>query len=439
MIKRMLLPAVLTAALLPAHGASADVTRISVRSVSDLGRFDGKPYRQADIQIDGRGPAGPYSVPAVVAYPARAADANGFALVEPYNTVPFWFDDPRIGGRPFTPARGIIGDAYLLGGGNVFLAVLWDKGAMEARGEGFMTAGSDGYELLRDAAAVVRSAGTMPYPAGFTRPPAARKVAATGYSGSSNLLRDFYLKGENTREGLAFDGALLGGVQATCNTPAAPITWFHCPGVLADGGKVLVLNTEADVEFAGFTERGRTAGYRVQELAGIAHIPSSVSDFRQSGQPEQNPVSASPAFRAAHQNLLLWMRGGPAPPSRYLALQDVPPADFGGFPFVPALRDYDGNAVGGIRLPHMPSWWRGEPAGAPLGVYTGLDLADPDPFNFLAGTFRPFSQARLDRLYPRRRVYVDRVTRAADRLLAERHILPADRKAYIEAARRRGR
>jgi hypothetical protein len=75
--------------------------------------------------------------------------------------------------------------------------------------------------------------------------------------------------------------------------------------VLPDGGKVLIVNTEADVEFAGFTERGRTAGYRVQELAGIAHIPSSIFDFRQSGQPEQNPVSASPAFRAAHRNLLL--------------------------------------------------------------------------------------------------------------------------------------
>ena len=50
------------------------------------------------------------------------------------------------------------------------------------------------------------------------------------------------------------------------------------------------------------------------------------------------------------------------------------------------------------------------------------------------GAFRPFSPARLAELYPTREVYVDRVRRAADRLLAERHILRADRDAYIAAA-----
>jgi hypothetical protein len=86
----------------------------------------------------------------------------------------------------------------------------------------------------------------------------------------------------------------------------------------------------------------------------------------------------------------------------------------------------------------MPSRAHGRPAGAPLGTYTGLDLQDPNGLHFLAGTFRPFSQARLNDLYPRHAVYVDRVRRAANRLLAERHILRSDRDAYIESARRDG-
>jgi hypothetical protein len=377
-------------------------------------------------------------VPAVITYPLRSSDANGAALVEPHNTVPFWLPDPRVPADPFTPARIVLSDEYLFGRGNVHIALLWDEGAMEARGEGFMTAGSDAYQLLRDTAGLARNPRSAPYPPGFRRPPAASTVVATGYSGSSNFLRDFYLRRESARGGLAFDGALLLAPNATCASPDAPAAFYHCPGVITDAGNVLVVNTEADAEFAGFTERGRTAGYRVQELAGIAHIPSSIFDLRHAGQPEQNPVSAGPAFRGAHTNLLRWLNGGYAPESRYLRLQNVPPTDLGGFPYKPALRDTDGNALGGIRLPHMPSRSHRRPAGAPLGTYTGLDLHDPNGLHFLAGTFDPFSQARLNDLYPTRRVYIDRVTRAANRLLAERHILRSDRDAYISSARREG-
>lgn len=102
------------------------MTDISVTSVNDIGRFAGKPYREAALQIHGAAPAGPYSVPAVLAYPARAADANGFALVEPYNTVPFWLPDPRLPAGPFAPARMVLGDEYVFGHGNVYIAVLWD-------------------------------------------------------------------------------------------------------------------------------------------------------------------------------------------------------------------------------------------------------------------------------------------------------------------------
>jgi hypothetical protein len=348
--------------------------------------------------------------------------------------VGFWFRDPLVPETPLAHARNVLGDEYLLGQGNLFIAVLWDEGLMETTGEGFMAAGSDGYQVLRDASALVRSPREMPYPPRFERPPAAHRVVAAGYSGSTNLLRDFYLNRENTRGGRAFDGALLAGSSGQCVSPDAPAAFYACGGVVSDGGKVLVVNTESDVEFAGFAERGRTADYRVKELAGVAHIPPSIFDWRQRGKPDQNPVSGSPAFRAAHTSLLRWIRGCPAPASRYIALADVPPVDLGGFPYVPAQRDAEGNAIGGIRLPHMRSRWHGRPAGAPLGAYTGLDLETTNPFFFLAGTFSPFSPQRLAQLYPTHEVYVTRVRRAVERLVAHGDILPSDGRAYVDAA-----
>ena len=61
-----------------------------------------------------------------------------------------------------------------------------------------------------------------PLPRGFTPPPAARKVVAGGYSGSTNLLRDFYLHHHNSRGRLAFDGALFAGSSGQCVGPAEP-------------------------------------------------------------------------------------------------------------------------------------------------------------------------------------------------------------------------
>ena len=199
---------------------------------------------------------------------------------------------------------------------------------------------------------------------------------------------------------------------------------------------MLTVNSQADVEFAGFLGRGQTSDYRVLELAGTSHIPVPLFDFRELGNPNQNPISTSPALRAAHANLLRWINGTPPPKAPYITLQNVEPVDFGGFPYIPSAHDSDGNAIGGVRLPHMTSVVHGKPAGAPLGTYEGLNFNTDNPFLFLSGTFFPFSQARLNELYPTHRVYVHRVRRAADQLLQERLILKSDRDEYVRAAQR---
>jgi hypothetical protein len=433
----LLLAALIGVLALSEATASARITELAVTRVRDAGVFAGKPYREADLQIGGTAAGRPYRVPALLAYPARRSDADGSAIVDPYNTIQF--ADPGFPlERSLTrEAHRFLGDEHVYGRGSVYLAVLWDKAVLDTQHLGVMGDARDAYQVLRDAAALVRFPRSMPYPRRFDRPPPASEVVAFGYSASANLLRRFYLEHENTREGLAFDGALLGGTQASCMDPAASGSFFVCGGVIGDGGKVMIVNTQADVEFAGFLERGRTRSYRVLELAGVAHIPVGVIDFRAHGSPNQNPIHPGPALRAAHDNLLRWIKGSPPPEAAPIRLQDVAPQDLGGFPYVPSAHDSDGNAIGGLRLPHMTSTaLAGKPAGAPLGAYEGLNFSAPDAYSFFGGTFFPFPQSRLRALYPTREVYVKRVRRAADALLHRRLILAADRDVYVRAAER---
>jgi hypothetical protein len=105
-----------------------------------------------------------------------------------------------------------------------------------------------------------------------------------------------------------------------------------------------------------------------------------------------------------------------------------------GAPVRLALTDPDGNALGGLRLPHMLSE-DGE-AGAPRGRYTGfaLNWIDENPYFAIAGTFEAFSPDRLAELYPTKQAYIDRVAAAAWSFAKRGYILQEDAEAYIEAA-----
>jgi hypothetical protein len=93
---------------------------------------------------------------------------------------------------------------------------------------------------------------------------------------------------------------------------------------------------------------------------------------------------------------------------------------------------------GGVRLPHMPAALpNGERAGAPLGVYRGLDpdyKDHPNYYAWIGGSFEPSSAAELKARYPSPDTYVDLVEKAAAALLANRFILEEDYDAYIRSA-----
>jgi hypothetical protein len=102
--------------------------------------------------------------------------------------------------------------------------------------------------------------------------------------------------------------------------------------------------------------------------------------------------------------------------------------------------DADGNETSGIRLP---------PVGVPVATYTGWNVYRdlPDELGDRDGTYVPFAATKAERqrsgdtrpsLEERHGSlddYVAKVRVYCDRLVAERLLLPADAKSYIDAAR----
>jgi hypothetical protein len=191
----------------------------------------------------------------------------------------------------------------------------------------------------------------------------------------------------------------------------------------------------------------------------------------------RNPHSSAPALRALLVALDDWVsRGVPPPASRVptLAARTLVDPARTGFPAIPGAQvatstnaiaviddwvdpkpdakrvyasrvakvDRDGNEVAGIRLPDIA---------APLGTYTGWNLYKaPFPEGELCdrdGSFLAFARTReerarsgdprpsLEERYGSHARYVAAVEKAANALAAGRLLLPADARAFIEAAK----
>jgi len=101
--------------------------------------------------------------------------------------------------------------------------------------------------------------------------------------------------------------------------------------------------------------------------------------------------------------------------------------------------DADGNEIAGIRLPDIQ---------APLATFTGWNVYKRQPKELCDrdGSYRPFAKTKAEReaagdprlsleeRYGSRAAYAARVKAAADALVRERLLLPADAAAYVRAA-----
>jgi hypothetical protein len=132
-----------------------------------------------------------------------------------------------------------------------------------------------------------------------------------------------------------------------------------------------------------------------------------------------------------------WIEGTEPPPNVLIELTDDPVRDVQGSPYRKAKRDADGNALGGVRLPHLPrTLENGSTAGAPVGSNNGLAWKHENGnfIFFISGSFEPFPAEKLKTLYPSKSAYVASVAAAADELVRLRQILPEDARGYVAAA-----
>jgi hypothetical protein len=444
--------------LAPIGMACAEVTRVVVKSSGPMGLFKGSQYIWVTAMMEGTvaregGERGQYRVPIVLMYPDR--NPNGFGFVDVVNSAAFsnYKEGEAPGGKRSVYYLGdVIFSDYLRREGFTYMAVQWSRMVTDALGAdyGVIEDGRDGYEVVKDAARFLRQPSPLEGAVPF-RPAAAGRVIGFGQSQTAALLREMVRSGQNREAGgaLLFDG-ILAGVFSWCQIltndatprpepgPTNPMFYEYvsCDDPLPEDGKFITILTESDVDaFKGHLSRHQTPSSRQYELAGVAHIPPDMVDMRLFGATRQKPVSFRPVFKVMLHNLVEWIVAGTVPPdSRYL---EGTVENEGRFHFA---TDTDGNVKGGVRLPHMLTVLpNGAQAGAPLGVYRGLDPDYLEPLNVFAwvgGTFVPFSAQELAARYPSQDAYVQLVRNAAAALLADRFILQEDYDAYLQAAKR---
>lgn len=451
---------------LAAGSASATVDRVTVQSSEPFEKVSGYTYAEATMHgtvARADGTVGEYAVPMVLIYPDDGG--NGVGVVDWPNSVYYSVTGHQDLDESMTYQWARVAtDGYLFEGGYTYASVQWNKEVTELFADvppgddanpllrGSIERGTDAWEILRDAARFLRDPGAFE---GSDGPRPVDTVLSFGFSQTSALQMAFLAGGENEVDGdHVYDGHLLGVGGYACTTPTDEGPFYtlitrcdddaldHDGRPADDGSKVMMISAQSDLEdglfLSALSRYPDEANWRQYELAGVAHLPSVVFPVEAENQ---NPADFRPVFRAAVHNLTLWTTQGTEPPPSVFIEGEVVADGEGQGTLVTDL-DADGNALGGLRLPHLEATVDGTITGAPLGTYTGMNLEvdlDAHPANVFAligGTFEPFDADELRERYADADTYVRRVTLAADHLLASGYILERDRDAYVSAAQR---
>ena len=261
-----------------------------------------------------------------------------------------------------------------------------------------------------------------------------RTLIATGTSQSAGTVLAY-----SSLYGTAYRNLIDGYLIAELSTQtmqtaftglSLPLTSASLPAVISSlGVPVMVINTETDPAFFALPD---TSNYRLWEVAGTTHVDY---DFYQALAPlyerhfggpleynpgcSVNPYSRIPfryAQNAAMDALVRWSRTGtpakPQPGFKY----DL---------FGAIVRDANGNALGGVRLPEQD-------------VPTATNRAENSgsPACALYGQYTPFSAERLLELYPTRTAYLQSMESAIARAETAEVLLPADASESLSAARK---
>ena len=205
--------------------------------------------------------------------------------------------------------------------------------------------------------------------------------------------------------------------------------------------KILQLETEQDVFFFRYrlARQDNTELLRTWELAGASHyddygvsklLPQYQRDLPQLGSIQlvcRNSLNKIPSHyivNSALSSLAKWITTGQAP-------AQSPRLEYANGKVV---RDANGNAVGGIRLPHMEA----ATATNNFNNYGSITSGGNFFINSFAcpflGNTVPFSKAKLQALYSTHQDYVSKFTEAADAALNAGFLLQADYEEAVAQA-----
>jgi hypothetical protein len=167
-----------------------------------------------------------------------------------------------------------------------------------------------------------------------------------------------------------------------------------------------LLNSESEAQVFTTNQQPDSGCLVIWENAGASHIGSTSGDNRY-GLPESRcKGSFAPAQRAVWHHLRGWLEQGTAVPS--------PPRLERGADG-PLARDEHGNAIGGIRWPHVA---------VPLGTHRAEPPSDGHPD--LMGSSTAFDPETVRRLYGTVEQYQKRFAEAVGALVATGVVLPED-------------
>ena len=302
-------------------------------------------------------------------------------------------------------------------------------GSLDLTNGGTVLDDSQSYDVYTQIARLVRqgpSSGPNPF-AGLD----VRGVYAGGVSQSATFLIRYYNAIQAAAR--AYDGFLvgLGG-----GVPRSDVRT-----------KLMKVYTETDVLLSQAALRvPDSTTIRSWEVTGGSHVPASAvspdpTDFRATlggiqtreygpsapvdcRNPGPSDVEVWAVFQAAYAALDRWVTEGVPPASA----DPIEVASLG--PPVTLVRDANGIALGGIRLPKVTV-----PVALNNGANGAASLANPrSVFCVLYGTHAPFDQNKLASLYPAHGAYVSKVTKAVNDLVARRFLLKEDARTLLTDA-----
>lgn len=363
------------------------------------------------------GPSRAFRTRMIVRRPADAARFNGVVVVEWLN-VSNRFDADNVW---LALQEHLVRAGYAWVGvsaqgfGGVETLKAWNPqryGDLSLPNDGRMTAEPLSLDVFRQTGMALRRGEAL----GGLKP---RTLIATGQSQSATWLSS-YINGGLARDG-TFDGFLL--VSAS-GAKVDPSTSTPVLRVVAEGDA-------ASADLKG--QQSDSARFRQWEIAGTSHVdrdlraarePIQLRDLGVSTQAELAPKcrvtfigTTTPArmvLAAGLDGLVRWARTGRSLPT-------APRLERGEEGL---LRDANGLATGGIRLPTVAA-----PVGLNLGPNTGAAGCASQ------GSYTPYDLPKLRQLYPTRRAYSRAVAKSVRENVRDGFLLPIDGRAINQAAR----